>query len=287
MSRQKTLSIIVPAFNEEASIKQTIDSLCLLSREIECEIIAVDDGSTDNTRAILQDFQEIVLLHNPRNKGYGASLKAGLRKARGKYVLTIDADGQHTLDAARALIAHMGEYDMVVGERGPESEAGVVRKVGKMFVRYVVNSLGRTNIYDFNSGLRLFCTETALKYIHLFPNGFSFSTTITAAFLHEGYRVRYVPVEVRQRKGQSTVSLGDGFRTVLLAVRLYMLFAPLRIFIPASSVLLGGGLINLILDLTRRNVQDITVLVILSGFLTCFFGLIVDQMAHIRREMKL
>jgi glycosyltransferase involved in cell wall biosynthesis len=280
------LSIIIPAYNEGASIGQTLQFVREITEGANCEVIVIDDGSTDNTLDLIRESGATVI-HHPRNKGYGASIKSGLRRAQGDFILTLDADGQHRKEDVLEVMSQMYDYDMVVGERDKKSEAGMLRKLGKIFVRAAVNSLGRTRIYDFNSGLRAFRKDIAMQYIHLFPNGFSYSTTITVAFLHEGYSVKYVPIQVDKRTGKSTVSVFDGFRTLILITRLYMLFAPLRIFIPASLFLFTAGLTNLGFDLARRNVQDITVLILLTAFLTFFFGLIVDQMAHIRREMRL
>jgi polyisoprenyl-phosphate glycosyltransferase len=280
------LSIVIPAYNEESAIADTLGSLIAATKGAHCEIIVIDDGSTDKTPEILQRF-DVIIIHHPVNKGYGASVKAGMRRASGEYILTVDADGQHRIEDVLAIMERMYEYDMVVGERDGKGEAGFIRKVGKFFVRRTVNSLARTKVYDFNSGLRVFRKDIAMQYVHLFPNGFSYSTTITIAFLHEGFSVKYLPIRVEKRKGTSTVSFLDGFRTLLLILRLYMLFAPLRVAIPAATVLLTLGSVVLVFDLMNENIQDITVLLLLTGYLTFFFGLVVDQMAHIRREMKI
>jgi len=287
MDTAHKMSIIIPAYNEEATIADTLRLVREFTEGANCEIIVIDDGSTDNTRNLIKDFGDVTVIHHPVNKGYGASIKAGLRRSSGDYILTLDADGQHRKEDVLLLMAQMYEYDMVVGERDKANEAGLLRKVGKIFVRAVVNSLGRTKIFDFNSGLRAFRKDVAMQYIHLFPNGFSYSTTITVAFLHEGYSVNYIPIQVQKRTGKSTVSVFDGFRTLVLITRLYMLFAPLRIFIPASLFVFAAGTTNLVFDLMRENIQDVTVLMLLTSFLTFFFGLIVDQMSHIRREMKI
>lgn len=286
MKNDLRVSIIIPAYNEESTIAETLRSLTSSIDGATCEIIVIDDGSTDTTLEIIRQF-DVIQINHPVNKGYGASVKAGMRKARGAYILTVDADGQHRVEDVLAIMEHMYEYDMVVGERDRKSEAGFLRAFGKFFVRRTVNVLSRTKVYDFNSGLRVFKKDIAMQYVHLFPNGFSYSTTITVAFLHAGYSVKYVPITVKKRIGKSTVSVCDGGSTLLLVARLYMLFAPLRIAVPAATFLTTCGVVILAFDVINENIQDVTVLLLLTGFLTLFLGLIVDQMSHIRREMKI
>ena len=279
----KKVTIVIPAYNEEAVIEQVV--LGLIELYPDFEIIVIDDGSTDNTYNLIKDLN-IKIIHHSFNKGYGASIKTGIRAANSDFIATVDADGQHNPKDILKLIKGIGEYDMIVGKRGKESHKLFWRQSGKKVISWVANSLSRTYIPDINSGLRIFRKDIVLKYIHLLPNGFSLSTTMTIAFLRDGYNIKYVPITVNKRVGKSTVNLFDGFRALLLVIRLIVLFSPLRIFLPMSFLIFIAGGCLLIIDLFRANIQDVTILMLLIGLLIFFFGLIVDQMAHIRREIK-
>lgn len=281
------LSVIIPAYNEELAIARTIESVIAKLEGIACEIIVVNDGSTDRTCEILKKYN-VGVLTNTMNKGYGASIKSALRKALGDYVLTIDADGQHdNVDIVQFFNEiKNNNYDMVVGEREKKSDASFMRFIGKKFIRSIVNTLAHAKIVDFNSGLRIFKKDVALKYMHLYPNGFSLSTTMTIAFFKEGFRVHYIPITVEKRKGKSAVSICDAFVTILGVFRLIMIFSPLSIFLPLACFTFTVGCTSLVLDILNTNIQDSTVLVLLFSFLTFYFGLVVDQIAHIRREIN-
>ena len=276
-------TVIIPAYNEEEAIMGILSGLIELYPGF--EIIVIDDGSTDNTYNLIKNL-DIKIIRHSSNRGYGASIKAGIRVAKGDLIVTIDSDGQHDPKDILKLLKELGEYDMVVGERGKKSYEPFWRQAGKKIISWVANFLSRTYIPDFNSGLRVYRKDIVLKYIHLAPNGFSFSTTMTIAFLREGYNIKYVPIIVSKRSGKSTVNLFDGFGALLLVIRLIILFSPLRIFLPASFLVLVVGSGLLIIDIFHTNIRDLTILVFLTGLLIFFFGLIVDQMAHIRREIK-
>ena len=284
-TRNKTVevSIVIPAYNEEKSVGEMLSGLIELYPDF--EIIVIDDGSTDNTYNIIKGLSVKTIRHS-FNKGYGASIKTGIRAASGNFIATMDADGQHDPKDILKLIEKIGGCDMVVGERGEGSHKPFWRQHGKKVISWAANSLSRTYIPDLNSGLRIFKKDIALKYIHLLPNGFSLSTTMTIAFLRDGYNIEYVPITVKKRSGKSTVNLFDGLRALLLVIRLITLFSPLRIFLPMSLIIFIPGVCLLIIDLFHTNIQDVTILTILTGLLIFFFGLIVDQMAHIRREIK-
>ncbi|MHC4538588.1 MAG: glycosyltransferase family 2 protein [Planctomycetota bacterium] len=278
------VSVIVPVYNENGTIAPVLRRLMELYPQF--EIIVVDDGSTDGSYDSIRDLQVRIIRHS-FNKGYGAAIKTAIRAASGSLIATIDADGQHVSEDVHKLLSEIDGNDMVVGSRGGSSGTPFWRRPGKSILNWVADSLTRTHIPDLNSGLRIFRKDIALKYIHLLPNGFSLSTTMTIAFLRDGYNIKYVPITINNRQsGKSTVGLIDGFRALVLVARLITLFSPLRIFLPTSFVVLVVGGCLLLSDLYHRNIHDATVLTFLTGLLIFFLGLVVDQMAHIRREIK-
>jgi glycosyltransferase involved in cell wall biosynthesis len=116
----ETVSVVIPAFNEGASIGPLVSELRAAAPWL--EIIVVDDGSSDETgRRAVQAGARVI--RHPYNKGNGAAVKTGLRHAAGAYVLILDGDGQHRPADAVRLVAKLGEYDLVVGARSPETQA--------------------------------------------------------------------------------------------------------------------------------------------------------------------
>ncbi len=280
------LTVIIPSYNEAATIKETVDFVLNGLKGIPYEVIVVDDGSSDKTSELLKEY-DISVIKNKVNRGYGAAIKMAMRKAKGDIIMTLDADGQHIgVDLASFYKTIVnGDFDMVIGERGKNSDSSFFRKAGKFFIRKVIRVLARMDIYDFNSGIRIFKRDVAVRYLHLFPNGFSLSTTMTVALIRDGYDVAFMPIEVKKRKGRSTVSVRDAFVSLVSVIRLVMLFSPLNIFLPVSIFFACSGGAILYFDILNGNIQDITILLLLFAALTFFFGLIVDQMSHIRREI--
>jgi len=279
-------------YNEEPAIAQTVTGLVdFLDRsgDAEYEIILVDDGSKDGSKEKMEslDKSHLVLLKHPYNKGYGAALKTGARSAKYDTLVFYDADGQHRPEDLLKLVREKGDFDMIVGSRqgykGP-----MWRQPGKKIINLIANYLVKFKIPDLNSGLRAVEKDKFAKFEHLYPNGFSLSTTITLAFIKSGFNVGYVPITINQRVGKSTVTLADGFRAMNLVIRMIMLFSPLRIFLPLGFFIFLIGVVSLTRDVFFvSNINDNTVLMLVSSLIIFSFGLIADQLACIRREIKL
>ncbi|HEX7593472.1 MAG TPA: glycosyltransferase family 2 protein, partial [Anaerolineae bacterium] len=229
------ISIIIPAYNEEASIGGVLDGL--RDWRDRAEIIVVDDASTDRTAEIAKAAGVRVIRHLHR-KGYGAGLKTGIRAAAGDIVVMMDADSEHNAAQIQNLLDNFGDNDMVVGARGKGSHAPLLRRPGKWLLSQVANYLAQTTIPDLNSGFRAFRKEIALRFLHILPNGFSFTTTLTLALFKEGYNTAYVPITTTPRVGTSTVNpIRDGINTLMLIIRIIALFDPIKVFLPTSLAL--------------------------------------------------
>lgn len=277
-------TIVIPAYNEAGGIQNVLEEL--RSAKPDLPVIVIDDGSTDNTGEIARSVPGVTVITHKRNKGYGAALKTGIRKADTEWIMTYDSDGQHTPENLDAVLREMDdESDLIIGKR--EGYKGpLLRQPGKWLIGRVANYLTETKIPDYNSGLRAFRREQVLKYLHLFPDGFSISTTSTVCFLKEGLNVHWVPISIKERTGKSTVRPRDAVKTLMLIVRLIMLFSPLRIFFPASVLagLLTVGLLGYELTI-NRNVSDASVALLSLTCILFFFGLLADQVACLRREI--
>ena len=279
-----SLTVVIPAFNESKAIGDTLRRLSDVCQSLIAEIIVVDDGSTDNTAQIAEEAGVRVIRHH-RNQGYGASLKSGIRAAKTEYVLTMDSDGQHNPEDIPRLWEAAEQYDMVVGQRTALLHSQLWRMPGKWLLSYMANYLSRQSIPDLNSGFRLIRRDVVMKYMHLCPAGFSFSTTITMVFFNRGYNVAYVPIEVNKRLGKSTVSVNTGLETIILILRIATLFDPLRVFIPISLFTAAVGVLwGVPYTLTGHGISVGAMLAIVTAILMFSLGLICDQISQLRLE---
>lgn len=281
-----SISIIIPAYNEEEAIGPTLQKLVDLNLHEKYEILVVDDGSVDKTAEIAGKYPVRVCRHHT-NKGYGAALKTGIRKATGEKVMMMDSDGQHDPKYIAEMDAMLLEFDMVIGERTQSSFQVKRRKAGKKMIRRMGEYLVEQKLPDYNSGFRGFQRETIEGLLHLMPNGFSFSTTSTLAFMKEGYNIGTFPIEVSERIGRkSNVKMvKDGSKTILLLFRIIMLFNPLKVFFPISIMTfllgLGFGIAGYIFY--DRFSNGAVVLTMLGMFLF-FIGLVADQISILNRR---
>jgi hypothetical protein len=175
---------------------------------------------------------------------------------------------------------------MVVGTRSRDSFEPLIRRPGKALLAAFANFLAGVRIPDVNSGFRAFKREVLLRYLHLMPAGFSFSTTSTFAMLKSGRPVQWVPITVRQRIGTSSVSQPrHGLQVLLLMLRLTTLFEPLKVFLPVSGLLMLVALGFLIANLSAgRTVPQTSVITSVSSILVFLMGLVMDQVSALRRE---
>ncbi len=274
------LSVIIPVFNEERAIQKTVQEIQAALKRVKSpsEIILVNDGSTDATAAILKKIAGVQIVTHPKNRGYGASLKTGIRRAQGKWILIVDADGTYPIDAIPMLLKETAQYDMVVGSRTGESVSiPFFRRPAKWFLNKITTYLTGTKIPDLNSGLRVFRKEIAERFFHLFPEGFSFTTTITVACLTNGYAVKFVPINYYKRKGKSTMRPQQFFAFLQLIARLITCFKPLNFFLPPSVLFLVIGLIKMTLDFIHQNHFGVGgVMVVLAGIQIFMMGLLAD-----------
>ncbi len=282
-----SLTVVVPVYNEGASVGGVLDELLPVVEARGWSLIVVDDGSDDGTSAALAEACSPCLrvIRHARNRGYGAALKTGIRSASTDLVACMDADGQHAVSELLKVAASASDQAMVIGQRKGLTESPLWRVPGKWLLTFMARLLRGRQIPDLNSGLRVFRTDVIRRYLHLCPDGFSFSTTSTFVLMHRGYAVSYVPIDVAPRGGKSAVTVGTGFQALLLVVRLAMLLSPLRIFLPIAAASIFGGLLWTIPYLmARRGVTVAAVLLILNGVLVLLFGLLADQIAALRKE---
>jgi glycosyltransferase involved in cell wall biosynthesis len=276
-------SIVIPAFNEAASIGAVVRDLASAARWL--EILVIDDGSTDETGAHAAEAGARVIRH-PYNKGNGAAVKSGIRQATGLFVLIADADGQHRPADAARLVSHLDAYDLVIGARSGQTQASLARRLGNAALNAIASYLTEQPIPDLTSGFRAARREYLLEFMHLLPNGFSTPTTTTLAFLKAGYSVRFEPIEAARRTGVSKMKLGsDGVRFFLILLKVMTIFSPLRIFFPISlaSFVIGAAYAAWTIA-TQSHVTNSSVLLIVLSVVVFLIGLVSEQISSLRFE---
>ena len=279
-----SLTIVIPAYNEASGLPAVLDSLRTFDVDgASARVIVVDDGSSDDTARVAGQHGATVIRH-ARNLGYGAALKSGFRCAETPFVATMDADGQHTVEALAAVWARRHDADMVVGARSG-LHAPLWRMPGKWCLGAMARYLSRQPIPDLNSGLRVYRRDVLTRYLHLCPSGFSLTTTITLALLSRGWRVIYAPIAVRPRTGRSTVTLVTGLETIILILRVLSLFNPLRVFVPVAALTAGVGIAwGVPIALAGRGVSVGSMLAIVTAVILFALGLLCDQISQLRLE---
>jgi glycosyltransferase involved in cell wall biosynthesis len=283
------ISIVIPAYNESEGITSTLDKLCNEDELAQAEIIVIDDGSTDDTSEKAKLYNRVRLIRHPVNKGYGSALITGTKNATREFVLWFDADGQHRVEDLLAVARTLTENDLdyCVGVRDRASHQVPNRAIGKWVLKKVVKTVARQDVPDFNSGLRGIRRAVLNRYLHLLSKGFGASTTMTLLMIERGYKGSDVPITVLKREGKSSVrQIRDGLRTLLLILRILILFRPLYFFGIAGLFLVVIGLLYGFW-VTFRDGMGFPImgaLVFLSGIQTLFLGLVVDQISAMRRE---
>jgi glycosyltransferase involved in cell wall biosynthesis len=277
------VSIVIPAYNEAPVIAEVVSTLA--SAAGWREIIVVDDGSTDETSARARTAGAVVVRH-PYNKGNGAAVKSGVRRAQGEYVLIVDGDGQHRAEDARRLTARLGEYDLVIGARSTATQATAARRFGNGALNWLAGYLTGRDIPDLTSGFRGARREYLREFLHLLPNGFSTPTTTTLAFIKAGYNVAFEPTDARTRVGASKIRLArDGAKFFVIILKIVTIFSPLRIFLPIAGVTFVVGVLYGIWNAALHDrIPNGSVLLILFAVIVFLVGLVSEQIAALRFE---
>jgi glycosyltransferase involved in cell wall biosynthesis len=238
------LSIIIPVYNERESVEKTVRELVetVSTLPYDTEIIVVNDGSGDGTTETVKRLcgGRVRGIHHPTNRGYGASLKSGIRAARFPHVAITDADGTYPSARIPEMYeqAAAGGCDMIVGARtGAKVHVPLLRRPAKWFLTGLAKYLTGIRIPDLNSGLRIMKKDVVERFLNILPEGFSFTTTITLALFTNGYSVEYVPINYKKRVGRSKIRpVYDTLNFLQLILRTVLYFDPLKIFIPPSVV---------------------------------------------------
>lgn len=276
----KTLSIILPAKNEAASLRTLLPELMVILPD--AQIIVVNDGSDDDTLAVCAAFPVRVVSH-PYPKGNGAAVKSGARAANGDVLIFMDADGQHKVEDIPVLLGKFAEgYDMVVGARQMGSHAGKHRAVANDLFSRFATWMVQQPVEDLTSGFRVVKANKFRKFLYLLPNGFSYPTTITMSFFRAGFSVTYLPIHTpRRATGKSHIQpVRDGVRFLLIIIKIGTLYSPQKLFIPISSGFFCTGIcFYLYTYLTVGRFTNMSALLFISAILTFLIGIVSEQVS--------
>ena len=277
------ITIILPAYNEEPVIGGVIEKLKAL--DLDADILVIDDCSSDKTKEVAEQAGARVIRH-PYNKGNGAAIKTGVRNALGEIIVTMDADGQHNPDDVPRLLKDIGEFDMVVGARTDSSEGKVHRNIANKIYNRLASYLCTFKVEDLTSGFRAVKTSVARKFVYLFPNRFSYPTTITMSLIKGGFNVKYEPIEAARRVGKSKIKLfRDGAKFFIIIFKIATLFRPIKIFLPVSILLFLLGIIRYAYTfITEHRFTNMSMLLLVASVNIFLLGLLAEQVAELRYD---
>jgi glycosyltransferase involved in cell wall biosynthesis len=282
------ISVIVPAFNEGEGIGNVIRQIRTVVNKLDKnhEIIVIDDGSRDNTAENAARAGAIVIQH-PYNIGNGASIKTGIRNARGSILVTIDGDGQHDPEDIAKLVGRIGPYDMVVGSRNRESDTAAHRDIANMVFNSLATYISGRKIEDLTSGFRAIKKNIARQFVYLLPNKFSYPSTITLSIVRAGYSLGYESTRFSRRGGNSKSKikpLQDGLRFLMIILKIAVFYAPLKIFGPLSLLIFMVGIVYGLIRIFALNAPygQTSALLMSTAILTFLVGLVSEQIAQLR-----
>ncbi len=289
---ESSLSIVVPCYNEAENIPVVFPPLLEFAKEHGWRVIAVNDGSRDDTYSLLLQLKEkaphMTVLHHKLNRGYGAATKTGLRAVETEYAITIDADGQHRLEDVEKCFRRIVETDadLVVGER-INNESGGYRSLGKWVIRTFATMLLSLPVRDLNSGMKCYRVSEAVSYLDLCPDTMAFSDVILLLMVNDRKLVSRTEIEVAPRlAGKSTIGTRTALITLTEILNLAILLRPMTTFFRIGLIFGMLGLAwGVFIYCKSRTITSAAVMMIMLGAISFILGLLGEQLAQIRKTM--
>jgi len=263
-----TLSVVIPAYNEESGIAEIIHRVLSVMDDLEnvgvenLELLVVDDGSRDKTAKITNEIDNVKLIQHPSNLGYGAALKTGFAQAQGELIGFLDADGTYPPEYFPQLCSKtLNGSELVIGSRmvGAESQMPITRRIGNLFFAGLLTLMGRQHVSDSASGMRVFKREI-LERLYPLPDGLNLTPVMSTRAIHEGIHMAEVPIPYSERVGASKLSVvRDGSLFLQSMVWTVLTYNPVRIL---GLIGLGGVAVAMLvaIGLLFARISGITTL---------------------------
>ncbi|HLV00230.1 MAG TPA: glycosyltransferase family 2 protein [Acidobacteriota bacterium] len=278
------ISLVIPVFNEAAGLKEVLHSIQveLEGWRIPVEVIVVDDGSQDGCQKLMEEFPDFVLLQHRANRGYGAALKTGIRQAKFPWICITDGDGTYPVEQIPGLIQMQQKSgaSMIIGARSqPGAAIPRIRRPAKWALNRVGAFISGEPIPDLNSGLRLFRRDLAQQIFGMLPDGFSFTSTLTLALVTNGFQVGYLPIQYHLRQGTSKIRpVVDTVNFLQTILRMALYFAPLKVFLPLSGVMIAAAVVwALLTRFLLGELADVSTLILaVAGIQVALLGMLAE-----------
>ena len=282
------ISAVLPIYNEEKVVREIIKRLDKIFKELiknkkveDYEIIAIDDGSTDDTREILKKIkiEKLKIITHRQNIGYGGAIKTGIKNSKFDWIFIVDCDNTYPIEEIPNLIKYCEEYDMVIGARTKKgAKIPFLRKFPKWLLNKYASFLSGYKIPDLNSGMRFFKKELSLKYWKLYPNKFSFTSVLTMAAILDGYNIIFIPIDYYKREGKSSINpIKDTIRFFSLVSRMTFYFNPLKPFFLLGIMTFSLGFMKSIIDFINVNhIGNFALFMFIFSAQLFFFGIVLD-----------
>jgi glycosyltransferase involved in cell wall biosynthesis len=277
------ISVVIPVYNEAQAIGDLVRGI--RNYVPGAEILVVDDGSTDESAKVAREAGAYVWSH-PYNVGNGAAVKTGIRLASGDKIVLMDGDGQHDPADIPKLLEASEKYDLVVGARDLGGHANHFRFTANQVYNLIARYATQFPIKDLTSGFRVIDRNTVISYLYLFPNTFSYPSTLTLAYLRSGRTVCYLPIQAKKRQGKSKIKLfRDGVRFLLILVKIITLFSPFRVFLPVSFVFFLLGLTHYAYTFfSYGRFTNMAALLFITSVIVFMIGLVSEQITQLRYD---
>lgn len=292
------ISLVIPVFNESNEIDNFFNDLNDCNFNIINEIIFIDDCSTDDSYQHLKnkinEFKikkseiNFMLLNNSKNKGYGFSIKKGVKKSNNDAIAIIDLDRTYKINdlndmSDQFINEYKFKYDLISGERNiNSSNTSNLKIIGKALINFIANFSFNEKIIDYNSGLRVFNKSKFTKHSHMMSDRFSLTTSMTITFLNENYEIKFNKIKYEERFGKSKLGFKDFFKFIYTIFSLLFYYKPFKVILPLFIPLVSIFIIFLINDIYLGDITDKTVLLFNFNFLTIILIFIIDRINKLK-----
>ena len=292
------ISLVIPVFNESDEIENFFNDLKLCNFDLINEIIFIDDFSTDNSSNLIEkkieEFKKLfintnfLLLNNLKNRGYGFSIKKGVRNSNNNTIAIIDLDRTYKIEdlnmlADQYINNYNQKFDLISGQREINSKnTSRLKIVGKIIINAIANFCFDDKIIDYNSGLRVFNKEKFIKHSHMMSDRFSLTTSMTITFLNENYEIKFFKIKYDERTGQSKLKYTDFFKFLYTIFSLLFYYKPFKIIMPFVIPIFTIFIIFLVQDIFEKNITDKTILLFNFNFLLIILLFVIDRINKIK-----